>query len=268
MSEDSATWFICAGCGGPIGVYEPCFDEKSGELIETSLLSLNADDRRERRRERCLSRRVLSAPGDRRQTLTRAGEGRLTLVLRRPATQLVSSERTGPEQGDATRAAAYPRVTVSVLSASREGEAGTDHAWRRVDGSCTSSRAGGRRGHRELVLGCSPGTRYARLLGSLKRLDPGTLAELGRVDHCRHEAIAAIAPDGATVGIARFIRLADPAEAEVAMTVVDAWQGRGSPLCSSRGWLGRRAPRACAASEGRAWRQTARRSGSSEGWVR
>lgn len=47
MSKDSATWFVCAGCGGPIGVYEPCFVEKSGELIETSLLSLNAAERRD-----------------------------------------------------------------------------------------------------------------------------------------------------------------------------------------------------------------------------
>jgi RimJ/RimL family protein N-acetyltransferase len=76
-------------------------------------------------------------------------------------------------------------------------------------------------------LGLQPRTRYARFLGSLKRLDARTLDELTRVDHRRHEAIAVIGPDGATVGIARFIRLTDPQEAEVAVTVVDAWQGRG-----------------------------------------
>jgi hypothetical protein len=47
MREESATWFVCAGCGGPIGAYEPCLVEKSGELIETSLLSLNAAERRD-----------------------------------------------------------------------------------------------------------------------------------------------------------------------------------------------------------------------------
>jgi GNAT superfamily N-acetyltransferase len=92
-------------------------------------------------------------------------------------------------------------------------------------------------------LGLQPETRYARFLGSLKRLDPRTLAELARVDHCRHVAIAAIAPDGATVGIARFIRLADPAEAEVAVTVVDAWHGRGvaTVLLARLAWKARAA---------------------------
>lgn len=127
----------------------------------------------------------------------------------------------------ATRAAAYARVTVSVLAASPETEA---EGVSLRDGSTVVVRAldpGDVRAIESWFLGLQPRTRYARFLGSLKRLDARTLAELARVDHRRHEAIAAIAPDGATVGIARFIRLTDPAEAEVAVTVVDAWQGRG-----------------------------------------
>jgi GNAT superfamily N-acetyltransferase len=122
---------------------------------------------------------------------------------------------------------AYPRRIVLALAASREGVA------ERValrDGSSVVVRAleqGDVGAIESWFLALQPRTRYARFLGSLKRLDSRTLAELARVDHARHEAVAAIAPDGATVGIARYLRLADPAEAEVAVTVVDAWQRRG-----------------------------------------
>lgn len=46
MSEDSAAGFVCAVCGWPIGVYEPCLVETSEGPAETSLLSLNAGERR------------------------------------------------------------------------------------------------------------------------------------------------------------------------------------------------------------------------------
>jgi GNAT superfamily N-acetyltransferase len=69
-------------------------------------------------------------------------------------------------------------------------------------------------------------TRHARFLGSLDRLDRRMLSELARVDHVDREAIAAIAPDGTTVGIARYIRI-KPSGAEVAVAVADEWRGRG-----------------------------------------
>ena len=52
---------------------------------------------------------------------------------------------------------------------------------------------------------------------------------LARVDHFDREAIAAIAPDGATVGVARYLRIGKSRSAEVAVavTVADAWRGRG-----------------------------------------
>jgi GNAT superfamily N-acetyltransferase len=68
-------------------------------------------------------------------------------------------------------------------------------------------------------------TRYARFLATLKQLSPRTVSELARVDHVDHEALAALAPDGTTVAIARYIRTANPRLAEVA--VADAWRGRG-----------------------------------------
>ena len=69
-------------------------------------------------------------------------------------------------------------------------------------------------------------TRDARFLGSLDRLDRRMLSELAGVDHVDREAIAAIARDGTTVGIARYIRI-KPRRAEVAVAVGDEWRGRG-----------------------------------------
>jgi RimJ/RimL family protein N-acetyltransferase len=65
-------------------------------------------------------------------------------------------------------------------------------------------------------------TLYAEL--SLDQLDYFT-----RLDHHDHEAIGAVLPGtDEGLGIARYVRdTDDPTHAEVAVTVVDAWQGRG-----------------------------------------
>ncbi len=47
------------------------------------------------------------------------------------------------------------------------------------------------------------------------------------MDHCDNEAIAAVASDGATVGIARYLRIGRSMSAEIAVAVADAWRGRG-----------------------------------------
>jgi RimJ/RimL family protein N-acetyltransferase len=72
-------------------------------------------------------------------------------------------------------------------------------------------------------------SRYRRFFAPLNRLSPMDLRYLTEVDHHDHEAIIAFEPDtGETVGVARFVRSPDPAIAEVAVTVVDDWQGRGA----------------------------------------
>jgi GNAT superfamily N-acetyltransferase len=51
---------------------------------------------------------------------------------------------------------------------------------------------------------------------------------LTEVDHHDHEALVALdAADERGVGVARFVRADDPGVAEVAVTVVDDWQGLG-----------------------------------------
>lgn len=72
-------------------------------------------------------------------------------------------------------------------------------------------------------------SRYRRFLVPLTRLTDGMLTYLTQVDHHDHEALVALDPateEG--VGVARFVRSAErPDTAEAAVTVADAWQGRG-----------------------------------------
>jgi GNAT superfamily N-acetyltransferase len=56
---------------------------------------------------------------------------------------------------------------------------------------------------------------------------PSVLRYLCEVDHGRREALVAVAPDGEVVAVARYDRLGDTDEAEVAVVVEDAWQGHG-----------------------------------------
>jgi RimJ/RimL family protein N-acetyltransferase len=71
-------------------------------------------------------------------------------------------------------------------------------------------------------------SRQQRFLTPKQRLSSAELRYLTRVDHYDHEAIGALDRVGRGVGIARYIRSRhDRRSAEIAVTVVDAWQGRG-----------------------------------------
>ena len=74
----------------------------------------------------------------------------------------------------------------------------------------------------------SPETRYRRFFAPLESLSDQDLRYLTEVDHHDHEALAAVNPEnGMIVGVARYVRSDDPAEAEVAVVVGDPWQGHG-----------------------------------------
>jgi SAM-dependent methyltransferase/RimJ/RimL family protein N-acetyltransferase len=72
-------------------------------------------------------------------------------------------------------------------------------------------------------------SRQMRFLTAKKELSAAELRYFTDVDHHDHEALGALNhADGRGVGIARYIRSAeDPQAAEIAVTVVDEWQGRG-----------------------------------------
>jgi RimJ/RimL family protein N-acetyltransferase len=87
--------------------------------------------------------------------------------------------------------------------------------------------AGDERAIAEWFAALSAETRHARFLAPMKQLNRRLESELAWVDHLDREAISAVAPDGTTVGIARYNRMGRSATAEVAVAVADRWRGLG-----------------------------------------
>jgi putative redox protein len=72
-------------------------------------------------------------------------------------------------------------------------------------------------------------SRYRRFLAPHAQLTPAELRYFTEVDHHDHEAVVATEPDTHDgIGVARYVRsVDDPTVAELAVAVVDEWQGRG-----------------------------------------
>lgn len=77
----------------------------------------------------------------------------------------------------------------------------------------------------------SPESRYQRFQSTMRDLSDAQLRHLTEIDYDDHMAWVALdptRPDLPSLGVARYIRDAGhPDVAEVAVTVLDAWQGRG-----------------------------------------
>ncbi len=88
---------------------------------------------------------------------------------------------------------------------------------------------------REGFANLTPESRFQRFFAPVERLTESDLTYLTEVDHSDHEALIAIDPeDGDLVGVARYIKTKVrnsetnvKNEAEVAIVVGDAWQGKG-----------------------------------------
>ncbi len=75
----------------------------------------------------------------------------------------------------------------------------------------------------------SEATRYERFFTAVPTLPKHWVNDLLDIDHRDREALGATIP-GTTrgIGVARYVRLDDdPDEADFAVTITDAWQGRG-----------------------------------------
>jgi RimJ/RimL family protein N-acetyltransferase len=72
-------------------------------------------------------------------------------------------------------------------------------------------------------------SRQMRFLTVKQELSPAELRYFAEIDHRDHEALGAVdRANGRGVGVARYVRSADDAQAaEIAVTVVDEWQCRG-----------------------------------------
>ncbi len=73
----------------------------------------------------------------------------------------------------------------------------------------------------------SPATIQRRFLTPKPRFTAAELRYLTEVDGHDHVALVAIDEDGDLLGVGRFVRLEDPAEAEIAIVIADPMQGQG-----------------------------------------
>lgn len=82
---------------------------------------------------------------------------------------------------------------------------------------------------REGVEHLSAESRYRRFFTPAESLSQQELKDLTDLDHDNQEALAAVDPaTGRGIAVARYVVIGeDPRTAEIAITVVDEWQGRG-----------------------------------------
>jgi GNAT superfamily N-acetyltransferase len=75
----------------------------------------------------------------------------------------------------------------------------------------------------------SPDSRYRRFLAAMPELSEEMVRYLTEIDHHDHEAIAALDEEtGEGIGVARYVRNPQSRDvAEVAVAVIDDWQGKG-----------------------------------------
>jgi acetyltransferase len=76
--------------------------------------------------------------------------------------------------------------------------------------------------------GLSERSRYQRFMHELRHLSPAMLARFTQLDYDRELALVALAPGGEEfIAVGRYAPNPDGVSAEFALTVADAWQGRG-----------------------------------------
>jgi acetyltransferase len=81
---------------------------------------------------------------------------------------------------------------------------------------------------KRFVSGLSERSRYQRFMQHLSQLPPKMLERFTQLDYDRELALVALHPDrGEFIAVGRYAPNADGTTAEFALTVADAWQGKG-----------------------------------------
>jgi RimJ/RimL family protein N-acetyltransferase len=133
----------------------------------------------------------------------------------RPVSATVALQEPSSTSRPAVLRALDPAMTI----VSRDGVALSVRPMRRSDGPALTAA----------VAGLSGRSRYRRFMAPKPSLSRREVAILTDVDHHAREALVAVDPHtGAWVAVARYATFPDdPRTADVAVTVADAWQGRG-----------------------------------------
>jgi GNAT superfamily N-acetyltransferase len=80
----------------------------------------------------------------------------------------------------------------------------------------------------EVFAGLRARSRELRFMAPKYRLTSTDLGHLTNIDGHDRVALVAESPEGSPIGVARFVRdPSDPTAADMAIAVVDGWQGRG-----------------------------------------
>ena len=83
---------------------------------------------------------------------------------------------------------------------------------------------------REFITALSPQSRRYRFQEQIREPSQEMIAKLVDVDHINDEAFVALSEDSADtriVGVSRYAVCTDPLQCEIAVTVLDDWQGHG-----------------------------------------
>jgi RimJ/RimL family protein N-acetyltransferase len=143
------------------------------------------------------------------------------MVRERSATLLAAAaaQRQARRARSAAAALAADAATASRQVRLRDGSAVLIRPVRRTDSSLLA----------EGFARLSERSRWTRFLGRKNMLTEADLSYFTDIDHHDHEALGALDHvRGGGVGIARYVRdREDRHAAEIAVTIVDDWQGRG-----------------------------------------
>lgn len=105
--------------------------------------------------------------------------------------------------------------------------------WTLLDGSAATLRpirASDMELERAFVRNLSPQSKFKRFMGELRELSPERLHAFTHPDHSRESVYVVIRSTAAgeeEIGVARYIVEAPGGACEFAITVADAWQGKG-----------------------------------------